>query len=234
MGKAAANSRWQPRDTRSRRRYPAGLTAEARRELLLRGTPGTAVVMGVRPVRQRSVWPFAGRAARRTTGGRTGGDDRERVLQVRVRLDGELPYETLVRQPVPREDLASMRAGDTVLCRVDPGDPNRVVLYLVDAGDAAAVSLHRILRDGRRAEATVLAAAPVAADFAGKADPVLRLDLELRAWDEPRPWRVRITQPVPLAALGLVDLGARLQVAFFTVDRGESVAVDWTASLAVG
>ncbi len=165
------------------------------------------------------------------TARRPGSDDRERVLRVRVRLDGELPYETTVRQPVTRADLASMRPGDTVLCRVDPGDPTRVVLYLVDNGEQAATSMARILRDGRRAEATVLAAAPVATDYAGRADPVLRLDLELRAWDEPRPWRVRITQPVPLAALGLVDLGSRLRVAFFTVDRGESVAVDWTASL---
>lgn len=187
--------------------------------------------MGVRPVRRRSARPFAGQAARRMAARRPGSDDRERVLRVRVRLDGELPYETTVRQPVSRADLASMRPGDTVLCRVDPGDRTRVVLYLVDNGEQEATSMARILRDGRRAEATVLAAAPVAADYAGLADPVLRLDLELRAWDEPRPWRVRITQPVPLAALGLVDLGTRLRAAFFTVDRGESVAVDWTASL---
>jgi hypothetical protein len=36
---------------------------------------------------------------------------------------------------------------------------------------------------------------------------------------------------VPLTAIGLVDLGQHLEVAFFTVDRGDSVAVDWIASL---
>jgi hypothetical protein len=76
----------------------------------------------------------------------------------------------------------------------------------------------------------VLAASPVAADYTGVDNPVLRLDLELHAWDEPAPWRVRVVQPVPLSAIDLVDLGCRLEVAFFTVDRGESVAVDWAAS----
>ncbi|WP_280362410.1 hypothetical protein [Nocardia wallacei] len=37
-------------------------------------------------------------------------------------------------------------------------------------------------------------------------------------------------QPVPLPSIELVDLGRHLEVAFFTVDRGESVAVDWEAS----
>ncbi|WP_458688008.1 hypothetical protein [Nocardia tengchongensis] len=96
--------------------------------------------------------------------------------------------------------------------------------------DSSRTNIAKILADGRRARATVLAATPVAADYTGRDDPVLRLDLELHAWDEPGPWRVRVVQPVPLSALELVDLGRHLDVAFFTVDRGESVAVDWAAS----
>ncbi|MFI5780272.1 hypothetical protein [Nocardia sp. NPDC051570] len=185
------------------------LSPTARRELLLRGLAGTATILGVRP--------------RLTELGHR--------FWVRIQTDSGLPYETRVRQLVVAADLESMQPGDVVGCRVDPGDRDRVVLYVPSPEEATRVSISKILADGRRAAATVLAATPIAADYSGRDDPVLRLDLELRAWDEPRPWRVRVIQPVPLTAIQLVDLGRHLEVAFFTVDRGESVAVDWTASL---
>ncbi|BCK52892.1 hypothetical protein [Nocardia wallacei] len=184
------------------------LSPAARRELSVRGIPGTATVLGVRP--------------RRTEPGHR--------FWVRVQAEGQQPYETRVRQRVSEADLELMRPGDVVGCRVDPGDRDRVLLYVPSPAEATRVSIAKILADGRRADATVLAAAPVAADYGGRDDPVLRLDLELRAWDEPQPWRVRIVQPVPLPSIELVDLGRHLEVAFFTVDRGESVAVDWEAS----
>ncbi len=184
------------------------LSPAARRELSVRGIPGTATVLGVRP--------------RRTEPGHR--------FWVRVQAEGQQPYETRVRQRVSEADLELMRPGDVVGCRVDPGDRDRVLLYVPSPAEATRVSIAKILTDGRRADATVLAAAPVAADYGGRDDPVLRLDLELRAWDEPQPWRVRIVQPVPLPSIELVDLGRHLEVAFFTVDRGESVAVDWEAS----
>ncbi|MBB5913068.1 hypothetical protein BJY24_001935 [Nocardia transvalensis] len=184
------------------------LSPTARRELLIRGLPGTATVLGVRP--------------RRTEPGHR--------FWVRVLAEDLAPYETRVRQRVDPADLEFMQPGDVVGCRVDPGDRDRVVLYVPSPGEATRVSISKILAHGRRADATVLAATPVAADYSGRDDPVLRLDLELRAWDEPRPWRVRIVQPVPLPAIQLVDLGRHLDVAFFTVDRGDSVAVDWEAS----
>ncbi|MEV4237268.1 MULTISPECIES: hypothetical protein [unclassified Nocardia] len=170
---------------------------------------GTATILGVRP--------------RRSEPGH--------VFWVRVQVEGALPYEARVRQRMREDDLEWMQPGDVVGCRVDPGDRDRVVLYVPDIAETGRASISKILADGRRADATVLAAAPVAADYAGRDDPVLRLDLELRAWDEVKPWRVRLIQPIPLAAIGLVDLGQHLEVAFFTVDRGESVAVDWLASL---
>ena len=185
------------------------LSETAQREVLVHGLSGTATILGVRE--------------RRTEPGHR--------IWVRILTEGQHPYETRVRQRVAEADLELMQPGDVVGCRVDPGDRGRVVLYVPGAEQGTRVSIAKILANGRRADATVLTATPVAADYTGRDDPVLRLDLELRAWDEPHPWWVRIVQPVPLSAIELVDLGRHLEVAFFTVDRGESVAVDWTASL---
>ncbi|MFE2993794.1 hypothetical protein ACFXG4_02125 [Nocardia sp. NPDC059246] len=188
------------------RRGPA-LDDAARRELLLHGVEGAATVLGVHDTAEGpEFW-------------------------VRVQLEGRHAHETRVRQRVNAADRQWMQPGDVVCCRVDPGDDDRVVLYLPASEETSRTNIAKILADGRRARATVLAATPVAADYTGRDDPVLRLDLELHAWDEPGPWRVRVVQPVPLSALELVDLGRHLEVAFFTVDRGESVAVDWAASL---
>ncbi|MBL1077665.1 hypothetical protein JK358_25000 [Nocardia sp. 2] len=149
---------------------------------------------------------------------------------VRIQREGHHAYETRVRQRVSTADLEWMQPGDVIACRLDPGDHDRVVLYVPSPEETTRTGIAKILSDGRRARATVLSATPVAADYTGHDDPVMRLDLELHAWDEPSPWRVRIVQPVPLSALELVDLGRHLEAAFFTVDRGESVAIDWTAS----
>ncbi|MEV5838893.1 hypothetical protein [Nocardia sp. NPDC052112] len=211
MNLASANTGWRAR-SRGPRNFGlrAGALSDAqRRELLLRGVIGSATILGVRPRR----------------------NEPGHVFWVRVQVEGALPYETRVRQRMREDDLEWMQPGDVIGCRVDPGDRDRLVLYVPDIAETVRASISKILSNGRRADATVLAAAPVAADYAGRDDPVLRLDLELRAWDEEKPWRVRLIQPVPLAAIGLVDLGQHLEVAFFTVDRGESVAVDWLASL---
>lgn len=203
------------------------LSDSARHELLLRGLPGTATVLGVRPCRNSALpGPARGGGVRTTTGTR----NRPYRFWVRVQLEGAAPYETRVRQRVSDADREGMQPGDVIGCRVDPGDRERLVLYVPGIREATRVSIAKILSSGRRADATVLAATPIAADYSGRDDPVLRLDLELRAWDEPQPWRVRIVQPVPLHAIELVDLGRHLEVAFFAVDRGESVAVDWEAS----
>lgn len=188
------------------------LSASARHELLIRGRTGTATVLGMRPTRGPA------------------GPGRWHRIWVRVRCDDLPAYETRVRQQVSDADLELMQPGDVIGCRVDPGNRERLVLYVPGIAEATRVSIAKILSSGRRADATVLAAAPIAADYSGRDDPVLRLDLELRAWDEPDAWRVRIVQPVPLPAIELVDLGRHLEVAFFAVDRGESVAVDWEAS----
>ncbi|WP_245663214.1 hypothetical protein [Nocardia inohanensis] len=193
--------------SRGLNRHGPLLDPAARRELLMHGVEGVATVLD--------------RAARCDGG---------HEFWVRIRVEDLHPYEIRVRQRVGNADLEWMQPGDIIACRVDPGDRERVVLYLPAPAEATRTNIAKILAHGRRAQATVLAASPVAADYRGRDNPVLRLDLELHAWDEPAPWRVRVTQPVPLSALELVDLGRRLEVAFFTVDRGESVAIDWAAS----
>ncbi|MGW4634894.1 hypothetical protein [Nocardia sp. NPDC004415] len=192
-------------------RRPGLLSEGARRELLMRGMPAQATVLSVRSRRGEGGYRFS----------------------VRVRVPGELAYDARVHQRVRSQDLEWMQPGDAVSCRVDPGDRDRVVLYIPEVPESGRSAAAKILANGRRAEATVLAVAPVAADYTGRDDPILRLDLELRAWDEPSPWRVRLIQPVPLAAVGYIELGTRLDAAFFTVDRGDSVALDF-ASLTRG
>ncbi|MEC3955227.1 hypothetical protein VMT65_19455 [Nocardia sp. CDC153] len=240
------------------RRGPA-LDDAARRELLLHGVAGTATILSVRtpaktqaaPADSISAPPPDNPAGDRRADIRTRAEKRvdarataERRAKardadtaeagwefwVRVQLEDRHAFETRVRQRVNASDREWMQPGDIVCCRVDPGDNDRVVLYLPAPEETSRTNIAKILADGRRARATVLAAAPVAADYTGRDDPVLRLDLELHAWDEPAPWRVRVVQPVPLSAMELIDLGRHLEVAFFTVDRGESVAVDWAAS----
>ncbi|WP_254205728.1 hypothetical protein [Nocardia alni] len=207
------------------------LSESAQREVLAHGLAGTATILGVRLCRMP---PFTGPSVvtHAAAPESNGGDSSEsgHRFWVRIQSDGHL-YETRVRQRMSVTDLESMRPGDVVGCRVDPGNRDRVVLYVPGEQEATRVSIAKILANGRRADATVLSTTPVAADYTGRDDPVLRLDLELRAWDEPRPWWVRIMQPVPLSAIEMVDLGRHLEVAFFTVDRGESVAVDWVASM---
>ncbi|MFE3542525.1 hypothetical protein ACFXK0_06080 [Nocardia sp. NPDC059177] len=188
-------------------RRPGLLSEGARRELLMRGLPAVATVLSVR--------------SRRGEGGHR--------FSLRVQVPDELAYDARVRQRVRSQDLEWMQPGDSVGCRVDPGDRDRVVLFVPETPETGRKAAAKILANGRRAEATVLAVAPIAADYTGRDDPVLRLDLELRAWDEPTPWRVRLIQPVPLAAIGYLELGTRLQAAFFTVDRGHSVAIDFSA-----
>ncbi|MBH0780544.1 hypothetical protein IT779_30150 [Nocardia sp. NEAU-351] len=186
---------------------------------MLHGVEGVATILGMR----RSSTAVFGLGDRRGEPGH--------LFWVRVGVEGQLPYDTRVEQRLREASLDWIQPGDVVCCRIDPDDPDRLVLYVPDAEESTRASIAKILSDGRRADATVLAATPVAADYSGRGDPVFRLDLELRSWDEPTPWRVRLVQTVPLSAIGLVDLGKHLEAAFFTVDRGDSVAVDWAASL---
>lgn len=113
-----------------------------------------------------------------------------------------------------------LSAPATVLGPKLPADGARIA--------ASSAIAQQILASGRGAEAVILAATAVSRPFGG--DAVFRLDLELRSWDEPRPWRVRLEAPVPMALLHTIELGRRLSVAFIAVDQGQTVAVDWDAA----
>ncbi|MFC4377249.1 hypothetical protein ACFO5K_24520 [Nocardia halotolerans] len=188
-------------------RRPGLLSEGARRELLIRGFPATATILSARTRRGEVGYRFS----------------------VRVQRPGELAYDARVRQRIRSQDVEWMQPGDVVGCRVDPGNPDRVALFLPETAQPGHKATAKILATGRRAEAIVLAVAPIAADYTGHEDPVLRLDLEMRAPDEPTPWRVRLIQPVPLAAVGHIELGTHLEAAYLTLDRGTSVALDFTA-----
>lgn len=189
--------RWLPRRA-------VRLSAPARAELLLHGVPAQATVTRVRG-EILTLWIDP-----------PSGDGYEtRLVRSNAGGDGDAVE-------------AMLQAGDELDCRIDPGDPRRVALRpLLPLEDSQAPAVTKILADGRRARATVLAAAPV---DASSREPVLRLDLEMLAWDEPAPWRVRVVAAVPLAAVPLAALGQKLVVAFFAVDKGESVAIDWAVS----
>jgi hypothetical protein len=178
------------------------LSEIAKGELLARGMRGEAIILRVR------------------------GDEFGILIQLDDRRGWE-PYAAKVRDRFTDSERARMRPGDLVECRVDPGDRDRILLRppepTVDPGKLSGAGL---LTDGRRASATVLAATATGR-HTPDGSPILRLDLELTARDEPAPWRVRTEQPVPMTAVPMMELGRRLTVAFFSVDDGESVTVDW-------
>lgn len=177
------------------------LTEAAKRELLARGIRGEAIILRVR------------------------GDE----FGISVQLDGE-PYPAKIRDTFTDAERARMQPGDIVECRVDPGDLDRILLCAPQRiFDPGTMSRGTAPTDGRRAEATVLAATATGR-HTPDGSPILRLDLELTARDEPVPWRVRTEQSVPMTAVPMMELGGRLAVAFFSVDDGESVTIDWRAA----
>lgn len=179
------------------------LPDSAKRELLARGTIGKATVLRVR-------------------GGR---------FTVEVRVASAEPYRTEVRDTFTEMERELMLPGDVLECRVDPGDRRRLILRPPRVSvDQSQLSQAKILADGRRGQATVLASTATGRNAPKNGWPILRFDLELTAWDEREPWRVRVKQPVPMSAVPMMALGQQLVVAFFSVDDGESVAVDWAAS----
>ena len=64
----------------------------------------------------------------------------------------------------------------------------------------------------------------------GTDDEFFLLDLELKADNEPRSWKVNFGMRVPKGAEEMVAEGKELQVAFGAVGDPDQVAVDWTAT----
>jgi hypothetical protein len=87
-----------------------------------------------------------------------------------------------------------------------------------------------VVATGRRATATVLSSEPMGEKAPGTDDEFYLLDLELKAEDEPRTWKVNFGMRVPRGAEERIAEGEELQVAFAAVGDSNQVAVDWPAT----
>ena len=162
---------------------------------------------------------------------------------VRIEITGEQPYEINVWQVFWEDEWKQMQPGMEVDCKVDPENHELVWLMPIgfqepakqvkgptlDLGDRITDS-SQLIATGRRAMATVLSSEPMGKKAPGTDDEFYLLDLELKADDEPRTWRVNFGMRVPKGAEGMVTKGEELQVAFAAVGDPDRVAVDWPAT----
>ena len=162
---------------------------------------------------------------------------------VRIEITGEQPYETNVWQAFWEDEGKQMQPGMEVDCKVDPENHELVWLMPIgfqepakqvkgptlDLGDRITDS-SQLIATGRRAMATVLSSEPMGKKAPGTDDEFYLLDLELKADDEPRTWKVNFGMRVPKGAEGMVNKGEELQVAFAAVGDPDRVAVDWPAT----
>jgi hypothetical protein len=162
---------------------------------------------------------------------------------VRIEITGEQPYETNVWQAFWEDEWKQMQPGMEVGCKVDPENHELVWLMptgfqeparqvkgpSLDLGDRITDS-SQLIATGRRATATVLSSEPMGKKAPGTDDEFYLLDLELKADDEPRTWKVNFGMRVPKGAEGMVAKREELQVAFAAVGDPDRVAVDWPAT----
>ena len=162
---------------------------------------------------------------------------------VRIEITGEQSYETNVWQAFWEDEWKQMQPGMEVDCKVDPENHELVCLMptgfqepakqvkgpTLDLGDRITDS-SQLIATGRRAMATVLSSEPMGKKAPGTDDEFYLLDLELKADDEPRTWKVNFGMRVPKGAEEMVAQGEALQVAFAAVGDPDRVAVDWPAT----
>jgi hypothetical protein len=166
---------------------------------------------------------------------------------VRVEIPGEEAYEVKVYQSFFAEEWDQMQSGMEVDCKVDPDNPEHVWLMPIMAEaptkkvKGPTLDLRGLFRDrvtdsseliatGRRATATVLSSEPMGQKAPGTDDEFYLLDLELRADDVPRSWKVSFGMRVPKGAEEMVAVGSEIQVAFTAVGDPDQTAVDWRAT----
>jgi hypothetical protein len=191
------------------------LTTSAKRKLYEQGIKGQALVVEGPPKAvvsevQESEWRF----------------------KVRVELPERDSYEASVFQSFVKWEWEALQEGALVECRVDPGDPNKILLCPPeqDEPQLSVLDSSSILERGKRAEATVTASARLGKTAPGTRDEIYLLNLELSSDQEAASWKVQIGQRVPEGAEEMVAPGARLTAAYLEVDAGDSVAIDWPQS----
>jgi hypothetical protein len=189
------------------------VTASARRELYEKGVVGKALVIKapgetfVHPT-QESNGPFT----------------------VKVELPGRDPYEVELWHLFDREEWERLQPGAEVRCRVDPENPNRVLLLPHGPpDDPQPESAAAVVAAGKPAVGTVRSAdltdIPNPSDRDGK---IWRITMEVRSEHERKPWDATVHQRVPSGAEELLTPGSELKVGY--EKRKSDVAIDWPGS----
>jgi hypothetical protein len=192
-------------------------------EVMRSGTSGLGQIMSAQP-----------------TGGtiQVGGGLVERTctFQVKVLLDGGSPYVAVVRQRVPEVYLAQLQSGNArVAVRVDPVDPQRVVLDLSTqppsvqlARNSGPNSAEHILNTGTEAIVVMVeSSASGYRDWRGYDlyDFLLTVIPEVG-----QPYQVRAGNAVPAESLPLLYPGSRLHAK--VGDEPTKVVVDFSQGAA--
>jgi hypothetical protein len=201
------------------------VTASAKREIYEKGIAGRALVIKapgetfVDPTKE-SVGPFT----------------------VEVELPGRDPYEVELWHLFDREEWERLQPGTQARCRVDPENPQRVLL--LPPGPEQPVDTEvRALEPTQHgsAAAAVAAGTPAigtvtSAELTGIANPseregrIWRITMELRSDRERKPWDVTIYQRVPSGAEELLTAGSELAVSYAKRKSDRDVAIDWPGS----
>jgi hypothetical protein len=163
---------------------------------------------------------------------------------VTVEIPDEQPYEANVWQEFMADEWEQLQPGMEVPCKVDP--ENHELIWLtptgfreppkfvggpaINLGGSRVTDSSQLIATGRRAIGTVLSSQPMGKKAPGTDDEFYLLDLELKADDEPQPWKVNFGMRVPKGAEAMVAEGSEVQVAFAAVGDPGQVAIDWPAT----
>jgi hypothetical protein len=203
------------------------VTTSAKREVYMKGTPGSAEILNA-PT-ESSISDIAENVGR---------------FRVRVEIPGESPYETKVVQSLGlgRYEVEALTQGAIVECRVDPKNRKRVLLLAPEpehhpdpeiaameapqqvSAAATAAAGKPAIGTVRSAELSEIPAPP------GSDGKIWTITMELRAESERRPWDVTIHQRVPTGAEALISPGSELEVGYAKRKSNRDVAIDWPSS----
>ncbi|GAA3160529.1 hypothetical protein [Nonomuraea roseoviolacea] len=195
--------------------------AGGNRDLLLNGSPASAVVLSMRDT------------------GVTVNDLPMAVFELEVRRPGSEPYRVAHREPIPRLLVGAVLPGSPLAVRVDPHDPARLAIDWSQAAGPASrpaaagqqVSAADILARGVPATVTILGTFTMNGMTSGDGDPVVGFDL--RVTGPYRPYEVRLAHRVPRPHLTRLVPGTALPAKIAPEDP-QKVAIDWEADSPVG